>query len=142
MTSHKEPAQTDGLHLAVSPDGLKWQTVNDDKSVLKPTIPEVFRDPSIAKDETGAYHLIWTIAWGCGQHKGIGYSSSRDLIKWSEQRVLPVMRNEPKTEFIWAPEPAYPDDKLGRRISRCPILPKSVIYRPDQPSMKFERYTQ
>jgi len=102
LTSHVD--QTDGLHLAVSPDGLKWQVVNGDKSVLKPTIPEVFRDPSIARDQSGTYHLIWTIAWGCGQHKGIGYASSKDLIDWSEQRVIPVMENEPRTEFIWAPE--------------------------------------
>jgi sucrose-6-phosphate hydrolase SacC (GH32 family) len=102
LTSHV--VETDGLHLAVSPDGLKWQVVNGDKSVLKPTIPEVFRDPSIAKDESGAYHLIWTIAWGCGQHKGIGYAFSKDLVNWSEQRIIPVMENEPKTEFIWAPE--------------------------------------
>lgn len=108
LTSHKD--QTDGLHLAVSPDGLKWQTVNDDKSVLKPTIPEVFRDPSIAKDRSGTYHLVWTIAWGCGQHKGIGYAYSKDLINWSAQRTIPVMENEPKTEFIWAPE-LFRDDE-------------------------------
>jgi hypothetical protein len=104
MTSHREPNQTDGLHLAVSSDGLKWQVVNDDRSVLKPTIGEVFRDPSIAQDQSGTYHLVWTIAWGCEQHKGIGYTSSQDLIHWSEQRTIPVMENEPKTEFIWAPE--------------------------------------
>jgi hypothetical protein len=103
MTSHGED-QTDGLHLAVSPDGLKWQVINDDKSVLKPTVGEVFRDPSIARDESGTYHLVWTIAWGCAKHKGIGYASSKDMIQWSEQRVISVMENESKTEFIWAPE--------------------------------------
>ena len=102
LTSHVN--EREGLHLAVSPDGLKWQAVNNDKSVLKPTIPEVFRDPSIAKDESGTYHLVWTIAWKCGHHKGIGYASSRDLIHWSEQRIIPVMENEPRAEFIWAPE--------------------------------------
>ena len=109
MTSHVE--EKDGLHLAVSPDGLKWQAVNGDKSVLPITIPEVFRDPSIAKDEAGLYHLIWTIAWGCEKHKGIGYASSRDLINWSEQRIIPLMEAEPETEFIWAPELFWDSDK-------------------------------
>ncbi|MGH2272551.1 glycoside hydrolase family 43 protein [Anaerohalosphaeraceae bacterium U12dextr] len=104
MTSHSEHDQTEGLHLAVSQDGLKWQVVNQDRSVLKPTVGEVFRDPSIARDETGTYHLVWTIAWGCATHKGIGYASSKDLIHWSPQRIIPVMENEPKTDFVWAPE--------------------------------------
>ncbi len=104
MTSHREPNQTDGLHLAVSSDGLKWQVVNQDQSVLKPTVGEVFRDPSIARDESGTYHLVWTIAWGCANYKGIGYASSKDLIQWSQQRVIAVMENEAKTEFVWAPE--------------------------------------
>ncbi len=102
LTSHMN--EREGLHWTVSPDGLTWQTVNDDKSVLKPAIGDVFRDPSIAQDEDGTYHLVWTIAWGCGKHKGFGYASSEDLIHWSEQRIIPVMENEPKTEMVWAPE--------------------------------------
>ena len=64
----------------------------------------MFRDPSIARDESGTYHLVWTISWRCGKYKGFGYASSKDLVAWSEQRVVSVMENEPKTEFIWAPE--------------------------------------
>ena len=102
LTSHVN--EREGLHLSVSEDGLKWQPINHDQSVLKPTIPEVFRDPSIARDDSGIYHLVWTIAWNCRQHKGFGYASSRDLIHWSEQRTILVMENEPRAEFIWAPE--------------------------------------
>lgn len=102
LTSHKD--QTDGLHLAVSRDGLRWEAVNQDKSVLKPAIPEVFRDPSLAQGDDGTWHLVWTIAWNSAKHKGIGHASSKDLIHWSEQTVIPVMENEPATEFIWAPE--------------------------------------
>jgi sucrose-6-phosphate hydrolase SacC (GH32 family) len=112
MTSHKEPQQTDGLHLAVSADGLDWQVINEDESVLAPAIPEVFRDPSIAQDVQGTYHLVWTVAWGAGTHKGIGYCRSADLIHWSEQRMIPVMENEPGTEFVWAPE-LFWDDVAG-----------------------------
>ena len=102
LTSHVN--EKDGLHLAVSADGLKWQAVNADKPVFKRIVGEVFRDPSIARDESGVYHLVWTVGWGCGKYKGFGYCSSRDLIEWSEQRVIPVMEDEPKTEFVWAPE--------------------------------------
>jgi beta-xylosidase len=102
LTSHVNDRE--GLHLAVSPDGLKWQAVNGDKPVFNRSVGEVFRDPSIARDESGLYHLVWTVAWGCGNYKGIGYASSRDLIEWSEQRVISVMENEPQAEFVWAPE--------------------------------------
>ncbi len=109
MTSHVD--EKAGLLLAVSPDGLTWQAVNGDKSVLKPTIGEVFRDPSLARDQHGTYHLVWTIAWGCANHKGFGYASSKDLIHWSEQRIVPVMQNEPKTEMVWAPELFWDEEK-------------------------------
>jgi len=102
LTSHVNDRE--GLHLAVSQDGLKWQVVNGDRPVFARTVGEVFRDPSIARDESGTYHLVWTTAWGCGKYKGIGYATSTDLIAWNQQRVIPVMENEPKTEFVWAPE--------------------------------------
>jgi beta-xylosidase len=102
LTSHVNDRE--GLHLAVSPDGVKWQVVNGDRPVFARTVGDVFRDPSIARDESGTYHLVWTIAWGCRKHKGVGYATSTDLIAWSQQRVIPVMENEPKAEFVWAPE--------------------------------------
>ena len=104
MTSHREPEQTDGLHLAVSRDGLRWTVINDDLSVLKPEVGEVFRDPSIASGPDGTYHLVWTIAWGAGIFKGVGYTTSKDLVHWEPQRIISVMQNEPETQFVWAPE--------------------------------------
>lgn len=111
MTSHKEPEQTDGLHLAVSPDGLQWSVVNEDRSVLAPTLPEVFRDPSIGRAPDGTYHLVWTVAWSAERYKGIGYCSSTDLVHWSEQRMIPVMEDEPNTEFVWAPELFWDEER-------------------------------
>ena len=108
MTSHVE--EHEGLHLAVSADGLKWEVVNGDKSVLKPTIPGVFRDPSIARDREGTFHLVWTMSWSANHHGGIGYASSKDLIHWSAQRIIPVMQNEPTTENVWAPELFWDED--------------------------------
>ncbi len=102
MTSHVN--EKAGLLLAVSPDGLTWQAVNDDRSVLKPTVGDVFRDPSIGCDASGTYHMVWTAAWNCDKYKAFGYASSKNLIHWSEQRLIPVMQHEAKTQMVWAPE--------------------------------------
>jgi hypothetical protein len=102
LTSHVD--EKDGLHLAVSPDGLKWQVVNGDKPVFKRAVGEVFRDPSIARDDAGIFHLVWTSSWNTRNGKAIGYASSSNLVDWSDQRLIPVMENETNTDFIWAPE--------------------------------------
>ena len=102
LTSHVN--EKDGLHLAVSPDGLKWQVVKEDKPMFKRTVGEVFRDPSIARDDAGTFHLVWTSSWNTRNGKAIGYASSTNLVDWSEQRLIPVMENETNTEFVWAPE--------------------------------------
>jgi len=43
--------QSDGLHLAVSDDGLNWTALNGNKSVLKPMVGKdrLMRDPSICR---------------------------------------------------------------------------------------------
>lgn len=99
-----------GKHIQCYLDGqlIHDTTIVGDRVVERPvfarTVGEVLRDPSIARDEAGTYHLVWTAAWGAGKVKGIGYASSQDLVHWSEQRLLPLMENEPGTEYIWAPE--------------------------------------
>ncbi|NLC86084.1 MAG: glycoside hydrolase family 43 protein [Bacteroidales bacterium] len=93
----------DGLHLAYSNDGLKWEAFNDGQSLLKPQVGKdsLMRDPSIVQDNKGIFHMVWTTGWW-DQH--IGYASSADLINWSEQRTIPVMYHEPETKNCWAPE--------------------------------------
>jgi len=39
--------------------------------------------------------------------KGFGYASSKDLIHWSEQREIKVMKDS-LTNNVWAPE-VFPD---------------------------------
>jgi len=102
LTSHVN--EKDGLHLAVSPDGLNWQVVNADKPMFKHAVGEVFRDPSIARDNAGTFHLVWTSSWNTRNGKAIGYASSTNLVDWGDQRLIPVMENEPNAEFVWAPE--------------------------------------
>ncbi|MBO5015450.1 MAG: glycosyl hydrolase, partial [Bacteroidaceae bacterium] len=74
----------DGLHLAYSMDGLKWEALKGDSIFLKPEIgkDKLMRDPSIVQDEAGTFHMVWTSGWW---DQGIGYASSKDLINWSEQ---------------------------------------------------------
>lgn len=92
----------DGLHLAYSKDGLIWSTLNSDKSFLRPVIGDsIMRDPSLYKDSTGTFHLVWTCGWWL---KGFGYARSNDLINWSNQNYVPVMENEQKCRNTWAPE--------------------------------------
>lgn len=125
FTSHREPA-TDGLHFLYSYDGLNWDSLAG--VWLKPQIgnkstyynyhtkkietPKLYpnsmmRDPSIVQGPDGVFHLVWTISWE--GEKGFGYSSSKDLINWAEQREIRVMADS-MTNNVWAPELFY-DDK-------------------------------
>jgi len=99
--------------MLYSYDGRRWNDLN--KTLLKPEIgtQKVMRDPSIARGKDGTYHLVWTTSWK--GDKGFGYASSKDLIHWSEQRLLPVMAHEPTTVNVWAPELFY-DDEADRFI--------------------------
>ena len=96
----------DGLHLAYSNDGYRWQAFNNDSSVLKPTVAndKLMRDPCIIKGTDGLFHMVWTVSWN---DKGIGYASSKDLINWSEQQFIPVMQQEDSARNCWAPEITY-----------------------------------
>ena len=92
----------DGLHLAFSTDGMKWQSLKNNESFLTPEVGEdkLMRDPCIIHGADGKFYMVWTVSW---KEKGIGYASSDDLIHWSEQKFLPVMEHEPTARNCWAP---------------------------------------
>jgi len=96
----------DGLHLAYSFDGLKWEALKNNKSFLTPTAgkDKLMRDPCIILGPDGIFRMVWTVSWN---EKGIGYAFSNDLINWSEQYYLPVMEHEPDAKNCWAPEVFY-----------------------------------
>jgi len=107
FTSFHEPA-TAGLRFLYSYDGYKW--TGFDTTFFKPTIDEkVLRDPSIVQGPDGTFHLVWTSAWK--GNKGFGYASSKDLIHWSDQKLLNVMKQEPSAVNVWAPELFYDDER-------------------------------
>jgi len=112
FTSFREPA-TAGLYLASSEDGYHWKDLGG--PYLKPEAgkSKIMRDPSIVKGKNDVYHMVWTTDWKGGD--GFGYASSKDLIHWSEQQYIHVMKNEPEVVNVWAPEIFY-DDEQDRYI--------------------------
>lgn len=114
--------ERDGLHLAVSDDGLAWTALNDNKSVLKPTVGKdrLMRDPSVCRGPDGTYHMVWTSSW---HDRIIGYASSADLIHWSEQRALPVMEHESACRNTWAPELTFDPDTATFYIYWASTIP-------------------
>ena len=93
----------DGLHLAWSKDGYKWESLNGGKSYLAPKVgnSKLMRDPCIVRGPDGTFHMVWTSGWN---ENNIGYASSKDLVHWSEEREIPVMAHEPTVRNSWAPE--------------------------------------
>ncbi len=100
----------DGLHLATSTDGLHWTSLHGGASLLTPMVgnSKLMRDPCLLLGPDGVFRMVWTDSWD-GQT--IGYASSKDLITWSEQKALPVMKHEPTTVNCWAPEIVYDAQK-------------------------------
>ncbi|MCB9208611.1 MAG: glycoside hydrolase family 43 protein [Ignavibacteriales bacterium] len=100
----------DGLHLAYSYDGLKWISLKEDSSFLKPKVgnDKLMRDPCIIAGNDGKFHMVWTVSWNA---KGIGYANSEDLINWSEQKYIPVMEHESEAKNCWAPEIFFDDQE-------------------------------
>lgn len=107
FTSFHEPAN-EGLRLLYSYDGYHWNDLK--KTFLAPQIgnQKVMRDPSMVQAKDGIFHLVWTTSWK--DDKGFGYAHSKDLVHWSDQRLLPVMAHEPSTVNVWAPELFYDDE--------------------------------
>ena len=94
----------DGLHLAWSSDGYKWDALNGGKSYLAPTVgkkEKLMRDPSAVLGADGVYHLVWSTGLN---EVGIGHSTTRDFIHWSAQQEISVMASEPKALNAWSPQ--------------------------------------
>lgn len=118
FSSFREPA-TDGLHLSYSYDGYKWMDVK--RTFLQPAAGKVFRDPSIVKGPDNMYHLVWTTSWK--GNDGFGYASSKDLQHWAEPRFIDVMKDEPTTVNVWAPEIFYDDEEQQYIIIWASTIP-------------------
>jgi len=99
----------DGLHLAFSRDGYRWQALNGDRPYLRPEVGgRLMRDPCLVEGPDGRFHLTWTTGW---DGPVIGYAHSRDLLHWSPQQAINAMKHEPKARNAWAPETFYDDQQ-------------------------------
>lgn len=105
----------EGLFYSWSNDGLLWQQIRGEKPFLKPEVGgdiknRMMRSPSICRGLDETYHIVWTVSW---ETRSIGYASSKDLINWSKQKLLPLMEHEKNARNTWGPELFY-DDKNKR----------------------------
>jgi hypothetical protein len=93
------------LRFLYSFDGYHWTNVPGTFLEANVGTNKQFRDPSLLRGPDGTFHLVWTAGWHGDQ--GFGYADSKDLIHWSDQKLIPVMTNEPTTVNVWAPELFY-----------------------------------
>lgn len=131
----------DGLHLAYSLDGLSWVSLNNDSSYLRPQIgkDKLMRDPSIVQDNDGIFHMVWTTGWW---DQGVGYASSPDLIHWSEQINIPVMKSFEGTKNSWAPELFYDHNERIFYIFWASTIPGMFAEVPTSESEKGLNHRQ
>ncbi len=93
------------LHLAISEDLLNWTEINNEEPILEPQVGgKYWRDPFIIRDIQGTFHLLCTDGWSS---QYIAHASSSDLINWSDQTIIHVMKNYPSAKNAWAPEAVY-----------------------------------
>jgi hypothetical protein len=96
----------DGLHLAWSSDGYKWEALNGGQSYLAPTVgkEKLMRAPSVVRGAEGVYQLVWASGM---EANNIGRASTHDFIHWSAEQEIPVMASEPAVRNCWAPQMIY-----------------------------------
>jgi hypothetical protein len=104
----KEPG-TQGIYFALSRDGYTFTPLNDGQPWIKPDTPgEITRDVFITRDPGGAgFRAVWTWGW---HGSSMGTASSPDLMTWSHQTEVPIMKDFPAVRNVWAPE-TYWDDQ-------------------------------
>lgn len=118
-TSFHEPA-TEGLRFLTSKDGVHWDSIPG--TWLAPQVGKqrVMRDPSIQPTPDGTFHFVWTSSWK--GDLGFGYASSKDLIHWSEEQFIPVMKDT-STVNVWAPELFWDDTRKEMMIIWASCIP-------------------
>jgi hypothetical protein len=100
----KEPGDQ-GIYFALSRDGYTFTPLNDGQPWIKPAAPkQIMRDIFITHDPAGGYRAVWTWDW---KGSTLGTASSRDLMTWTAQVNLPIMKDYPTVHNVWAPETYY-----------------------------------
>ncbi len=124
----KEPG-TQGIYLALSRDGYTFTPLNGGQPWLKPEqAGEIMRDVYVTRDPAGGFRAVWTWGW---KGSSLGTAHSADLMTWTAQTEVPIMRELSATRNVWAPETywdeaakewlviwssSFEGDALGNRI--------------------------
>ena len=115
-TSFRRNGET-GVFFALSADGRQWLSLKDNQPWLKPQrAGMLMRDPWLGRAPDGIWHLLWTVGWTRKEAGGrlvFGHATSRDLIRWSDQKGIPVLEAEPEARNVWAPEAIWDP---GRKV--------------------------
>ncbi len=97
----------DGVHLAMTTNGVDFVALNNDKAVFtSPKWPgqNLTRDASILYQD-GKFRMVWTSGW---KGRIFGYAESEDLVHWSEPRQIKPFPDslaaEDQPDNVWAPE--------------------------------------
>jgi hypothetical protein len=98
----KEPG-TQGIYLALSRDGYKFDPLNDGQPWVKPEQEgEIMRDVFVTRNPSGdGFRMVWTWGW---KGDSLGYAESADLMTWSAQKKIEIMKDFPAVRNVWAPE--------------------------------------
>jgi len=121
--------EKEGLYLAYSEELYYWTEIPGPH--LKPTIGDnVMRDPFIMMGPDGTIHMVWTTGW---QRRDIGYANTRDLINWTEPRLIPLMHSRPATKNCWAPKIFYDGQKKHWQIIWSSWVDDGTFPPPDLP---------
>lgn len=111
FVSFKDPGDR-GIWLALSCDGKKWAPANKDQPVLVPDLSKgKMRDPFIVRGPENKFHILWTSGRG-----RIGHAVSTDLVHWSDQQIIPILRDDPRVLNTWAPEMIFDQQNENWRI--------------------------
>jgi beta-xylosidase len=97
----------DGVHLAMTTNGVDFFALNGDKPIFKPPQwpgQNLTRDASVLYHD-GKFRMVWTSAW---KGRVFGYTESDDLVHWSapcQMKPFPEsLPGEDQPDNVWAPE--------------------------------------
>ena len=92
----------EGLHLALSEDGLHWRVLNANAPVFASNLgTKSLRDPFLLRDKNGLFHLFATNGW---TGTDCFHAVCDDVSGGRSGRLMPVMDKGAGARNGWAPE--------------------------------------
>jgi len=108
------------LHYALSKDGLRWNSLNNNAPVYRSPLGDgILRDPFLIHCKDGFFRMIYTIR---PQKDAIGYAKSTDLIHWTDEKSIVVMKGFEDVHHSWAPSCIYDEKNDEYMLYWCSSL--------------------